>query len=82
MDWLLIKFSSHRIAVVRTIESQMDRNRRLQEKESAAQLNARLDNMRAVFDQARENCCDWNEKRTEENSSRVIFFVTRFIIYS
>jgi hypothetical protein len=33
----------------------MERNRRLQEKESAAQLNATLDKMRAVFDQARES---------------------------
>ena len=33
----------------------MERNRRLQEKESAAQLNATLDKMRTVFDQARES---------------------------
>ena len=54
MDWLLTVYS-HRIAVVRTIENQMERNRRLQEKESAAQLNATLDKMRTVFDQARES---------------------------
>ena len=54
LDWLLT-VSSHRIAVVRTIENQMERNRRLQEKESAAQLNATLDKMRTVFDQARES---------------------------
>lgn len=54
LDWLLT-VSSHRTAVVRTIENQMERNRRLQEKESAAQLNATLDKMRTVFDQARES---------------------------
>jgi hypothetical protein len=54
VDWALT-VSSHQIAVVRTIESQMERNRRLQEKESAAQLNATLDKMRGVFDQARES---------------------------
>jgi len=43
------------LPVVRNIESNLERHRRLQDKESAVQLNATMDKIAVVLDQVRQS---------------------------